>query len=205
MYIFSVIAIALFSDIKLQGSLNKHANFQNIPRAFLTVYRLATYDGWNDIMHDSMREETQYFYCVPSPTYDDVNLNNGDAIGCGYPLAFIYFIFSIIIVPFTFLNIFIAIVIASVMEIATLSESVLSDERLNGFLKAWVQYDPKGTGYVEYDRVWHLLYDIPEPLGAQEKEMNNKFYSAITLWMLQLKIYKHEKSMHHYVAFYDVL
>ena len=205
MYMFAIFGICLFSTIKLQSFLDNHANFQNIIKAFLTVYRLSTYDGWNDIMHDTMRVNTQYFYCVDYPTYNDVLANGGDAIGCGFAYASVYFILFILIIPFMFLNIFVAIVVASVMEIAALSESVLSDQKLEEFLNGWTKYDPKGEGYIEYDRMWHLLYEIPEPLGAAENEMNNRFYSAITLWMLQLSIYRHKDRGWHYIAFYDVL
>ena len=205
MYIFATIGVCIFSSIKLQSNLNEQANFQNLLTAFITIFRFSTYDGWNDLMHDAMRVQSTHYYCIYNPTYQDVLANNGNAIGCGSPYASIYFVLFILIIPFMFLNIFVAIVVASVIEIAQLSESVLSDERLNILLKVWAKYDPNGTGYLEYDKVWNILYDIPEPLGASSKDMSNRYYCAITLWMLQLSLYRKEDNGYHYVAFYDVV
>ncbi len=53
--------------------------------------------------------------------------------------------------------------------------------------------------------MWHVLAEVGEPLGASEKEMNSRYYSAMTLWMLQLRIYWSEKTQEHLLAFYDVL
>eukprot|EP00826_Nyctotherus_ovalis_P051097 TRINITY_DN636_c0_g1_i1.p1 TRINITY_DN636_c0_g1~~TRINITY_DN636_c0_g1_i1.p1 ORF type:complete len:441 (-),score=131.58 TRINITY_DN636_c0_g1_i1:149-1471(-) len=205
MYIFAVVGNCFFSDIKLQEYLNAHANFQNIITAFLTLFRISTYDGWNDIMHDAMRERSPSFYCIPNPSYDDIAANGGEAIGCGNRYYAIYFVLSIIIIPYTFLNIFVAIVVGSVIEIAQLSSSVLSDEHLNMFLAVWKRYDPKAEGFVEYSHVWNILYELPEPLGAVSIQMNDRYYSAMTQWMLQLRIYRSKNNGLHYVTFYDVL
>ena len=128
MYIFALFGVSLFSGIKLQTFLNDHAHFQELATAFLTIFRFSTYDGWNDIMHDVLRGRTQYFDCVSYPNYNDVFTEGGDAAGCGVPYGFVYFLLFIIIVPFMFLYIFIAIGIDNVMEIDNLSKSVLSDE-----------------------------------------------------------------------------
>jgi len=204
-YIFSVVGISLFSGVKLQSNLNVYAHFQDIITAFITVYRIATYDGWVDIMHDAMRMRNSYFDCVYDPTFADTMAHGGQAIGCGMLYAPIYFVIFILVVPFLFLNVFISIMVSSVTEITSLDESVLSDQRLIEFLDAWKKHDPKASGYVKYEKIWDLLYDIPMPLGANEKEMNNKYYCAVILWMLQLKLYSHKSNYHHYVAFYDVL
>jgi len=205
MYIFSVVGISLFSGVKLQNNINVYAHFQDIITSFITVYRIATYDGWVDIMHDAMRMETSYWSCTYYPTHADVVANGGIANGCGLEYAPAYFILFIIIVPFIVLNIFISIMVSSVTEITSLDESVLSDERLEGFLNAWKKHDPQATGYVHYSKIWNLLYEVPMPLGADEKEMDNKYYCAVILWMLQLKLYRKAGTGLHYIAFYDVL
>jgi len=205
MYIFAVVGIFLFSGVKIQEELNPSCNFQDIFTAFTTIFRISTFDGWVSVMHDASRGISPNFYCVNNPQYADVRENGGDPIGCGLSYAPVYFVIFIIVIPFMFLNILIAIVVESVTEIKNLSESVLSDERLNGFLEVWGKYDPSGSGFVLYSHVWNLLYEIQEPLGASEKEMNSKFYCAVTLWMLQLKLYRYKDSGKHFVAFYDVL
>jgi len=205
MYIFAVMGIFLFSGVKIQENLGPSCHFQDILTAFTTIFRISTFDGWVDVMHDTSRGFAPNFYCINNPTYSDVVRNGGNPIGCGLPYAPVYFVIFILVIPFMFLNILIAIVVASVTEIKNLSESVLSDERLNVFLEVWGKYDPRGKGFILYSHIWDLLYEVPEPLGASEKEMNSKFYCAVTLWMLQLKIYRHEQTGKHFIAFYDVL
>ena len=76
---------------------------------------LTTYEGWNDMMRDTRRGKTKYFHCIEYPRYDDVLANGEKAIGCGVAYASVYFILFILVIPFMFLNIFVAIVVASVM------------------------------------------------------------------------------------------
>eukprot|EP01022_Parablepharisma_sp_SALTPOND_P017475 TRINITY_DN27_c0_g2_i1.p2 TRINITY_DN27_c0_g2~~TRINITY_DN27_c0_g2_i1.p2 ORF type:complete len:498 (-),score=73.78 TRINITY_DN27_c0_g2_i1:69-1562(-) len=205
MYLFAIIGVFLFAGIKRQTFIEGHANFDNFWTAFLLVFRMSTLDGWNDLMHDAMRQRAQYFHCIDYPTYDDISANGGDPIGCGVLYSPVYFILVVLILPFMFLNLFIAIVVATIMEITKLSESVLSDEKLGKFLDVWKKYDPDAIGFVEYSKMWNIIVDLGEPLGASEKDMYGRYYSAITLWMLQLKIYCYEKDNGHYLAFYDVL
>lgn len=58
---------------------------------------------------------------------------------------------------------------------------------------------------MEYTNVRELMREIGRPLGASEKDLNGRFYSAITLWMMELKIYRHTELGFHYVEFFDVL
>ncbi len=143
MYVLAVIGIFLFAGTKLQEALDVHANFQNLWTAFLTIFRVATFDGWNDVMHDAMRERTQYFHCVDYPSYSDTQANGGEAVGCGVQYAPIYFVLVILLLPFVFLNIFVAIAVENVIKLTKLSDSVLSDQRLNDFLTAWKKHDPE--------------------------------------------------------------
>ena len=204
-YLFAVIGVFLFAGIKLQKYLEEHANFQNIWTAFIQAFRMITLDGWIDVMHDMMRPNAQFFQCVDNPTYNDYVTNEHEPIGCGVIYSPIYCISLIVILPFIFVNLFIAIVAETVMEIHRLSHSVLNDERLNKFLQIWNKYDPGATGFIDYSIMWHILVELDEPLGASQIEMSGQYYSAITLWMMQLKVYYHNSTGNHCLEFYDVL
>jgi hypothetical protein len=58
---------------------------------------------------------------------------------------------------------------------------------------------------VEVTHLWQLISELGKPLGASVKKMSGRFYAAIMLWMMELKIYKHTELSRHYVEFYDVL
>ena len=57
LYIFSILGVFLFAEVKLQWYLDVHANFQSFGNAFLTLLRCATGEAWNSIMVDTMRQD----------------------------------------------------------------------------------------------------------------------------------------------------
>ena len=203
-YLFAIAGTILFADVKIQSYLSEHANFKNFWTAFITVYRMSTFDGWNDLMHDAMRLHSQYFECAMYPTYEEF-LKEGEPAGCGLWYAPIFFILLELIVAFVFLNLFIAIIVGSMGEITRLSESVLNDEKLEKFQNTWRKYDPEANGYIEYSRLRSFLSDLGKPLGASEAKMTSQYYSAITMWMMELGIYHYPIDNLNYIEFYDVL
>lgn len=141
-YIFAVVGVALFSEIKTQKNLDDHANFKNLLTGFLTVFRIASGDNWCVVMHDLMRTKAQYFDCIINPNYDDIEANGGVPNGCGQSYAAVYCILIVLVVNFVFLNLFVAIVVGSMLEINDLSESVLRDDLLDKYQRTWFKYDP---------------------------------------------------------------
>jgi hypothetical protein len=60
LFIFAVMGVQLFAPVTLFGqtALSEHANFQNFPNAFITLFRCTTGEAWNSIMHDLMHNPT---------------------------------------------------------------------------------------------------------------------------------------------------
>jgi len=50
MYIYPVIGINLFADIKQHAPMHSRLNFDGIFNAYITLFRVATGEGWNDLM-----------------------------------------------------------------------------------------------------------------------------------------------------------
>ena len=149
--LFAAIGVYLFAATKLQSNLEQHANFMTFWSAFLTVFRMSTLDGWNGVMHDTMRQRAQFFECVDDPTYADIMANHGEPNGCGVVYAATYFLLLELMVTFVFLNLFVAIVVSSTLDITKLSESVLSDESLEKFQTVWKRHDPEVLWIVQDD------------------------------------------------------
>ena len=55
LFIFSVLGVTLFAEIKLQENLDRNANFQEFSTAALTLLRAATGENWALIMNDAAR------------------------------------------------------------------------------------------------------------------------------------------------------
>lgn len=66
LFLFAVLGVFLFSEVNLQTHLNSHANFQHFGVALLTLFRITTGEGWQDIMYDSARQRDILFQCIES-------------------------------------------------------------------------------------------------------------------------------------------
>ena len=54
---FALLAMQLFGAVAHGHHINEHANFCTFPTAALTLFRCATGEDWNGIMHDAMVSE----------------------------------------------------------------------------------------------------------------------------------------------------
>lgn len=46
-YMFAIVGVEYFAEVKLNLPLSRLENFQTLPNAFLTLFTVATSDGWN--------------------------------------------------------------------------------------------------------------------------------------------------------------
>ena len=64
LYLYAVIGVYFFSDIKLQEGLSEHANFKTFGAAFLTLFMTLTGENWCFLMEDCARIRSESFVCV---------------------------------------------------------------------------------------------------------------------------------------------
>lgn len=146
-FIFSMFGVFLLCNTKFQINLTVHDNFINFWSSFPTMIRIASGENWNGIMHDLTRGYSQYFQCVANPTYYQYVANSYTPVGCGWDYTPIFFILFQLIFTFIFLNLFIVVVVGSMLEINAIAKTVLNDKNLKKFQKAWAQYDPDVNKY----------------------------------------------------------
>jgi hypothetical protein len=111
LYLYAVLGVFMFATVKLQGTLNEHANFQYFGIAFLTLFRISTGEAWNEIMSDTNRIKSVYFDCIDDPSYEDIQANGGEPNGCGVKFSSIFYISFLVVVTYIFLNLFIAVIL----------------------------------------------------------------------------------------------
>jgi hypothetical protein len=92
LFIFAILGVYLFATVQLQSTLTQDANFQNFGMAFLTLIRLQTGEGWNEVMKDTVRTRAVNFDCDENPTYKSIQANGGEPNGCGTPISYLYFV-----------------------------------------------------------------------------------------------------------------
>jgi hypothetical protein len=63
LFLYSVLGVFMFAEVKLQDSLNIHANFQSFGGALLTLFRMSTGESWHLLMFDCARSRSLIFEC----------------------------------------------------------------------------------------------------------------------------------------------
>lgn len=71
LYIYSVIGINLFANIKPNGPMHKFLNFTSFYKSFITLIRIATGENWNELMNSLSMSNSDVYTCIEDPTYDD--------------------------------------------------------------------------------------------------------------------------------------
>eukprot|EP00698_Gefionella_okellyi_P005118 TRINITY_DN1469_c0_g1_i1.p1 TRINITY_DN1469_c0_g1~~TRINITY_DN1469_c0_g1_i1.p1 ORF type:complete len:1749 (-),score=247.95 TRINITY_DN1469_c0_g1_i1:989-6235(-) len=148
-YIFAILAVQFFGSVKLQGDLNEMANFSTFPMALLTLFRISTMDGWNDVMNSC---RVDFPDCTPG-------------VDCGSPVAPLFFIIFLMMVGFILVNLFIAVIISSLENLRAVSRGITNDHAVNKFKFHWSHFDPDRTGYIRYEDFTALRRRLPAPLG----------------------------------------
>ena len=112
-YLFAIIGVYMFADIKLNPPLTDLNNFQSLPKAYLTLYMALARSKWNDIMEALSLEKSITNDCIDSPTYQDYVNNGHVTVGCGNRGAAVFFFTAYsIIVSIVFLSLFVAIILS---------------------------------------------------------------------------------------------
>ena len=121
--------------------------------------------------------------CKNSQSYTDYQ--NEGVLGCGWGVAYPYFISYILLVRLTILNLLLAVVIEGFSESKKESDAVINPEQLDQFLEKWAEYDPKGTGLVRPEEFLFIIHDLYPPVGLREEstlkytydlDCNNEFF-----------------------------
>jgi hypothetical protein len=132
-YIFTVIGITLFADVKWQEPLESRLNFTNPFNAFFTLIITATGESYNDIMFVLGEGNSEYSRCISEPTYADYK-QAGRPVGCGnYVLSYAFFGSYVVLVSFVFLNLFVAIILFGYVDTRDQENQKMNSDMLGIF------------------------------------------------------------------------
>lgn len=112
LYIYSIIGMQLFGDVRTSGVMNDMVNFKHFGNSFLTMFIVATGDNWNMIMNSFAHLKSPIYDCVEDFSYEAYVENDYTPNSCGSPrLAYTFFLSYMLMVNLVFLKLFIAIVL----------------------------------------------------------------------------------------------
>ena len=156
-----------------------------------TLFRIATTEQWYLIIADCSRSIQSNFICNSVSSYHDYTLYGQS--GCGTLWAYPFFISFYLIILLIF-NLLVGIIINISGAIKKHEESSVNIYQLDDIKRLWAEYDPQGTGYMDYKEFWMFSSKIAIILGVQIEELLDFDKKKKFLKMLSLKIYEDVKN-----------
>lgn len=164
--IYAILGVYMFADVKENGELNVHTNFQSVGQAFVTLITVSTGENWPKLMIALSRTKDLDYDCIENPTYDDYVRNGYQPIGCGdYLLARIYFDSFQILVPMVFMKLFIAIMLQTFKKTQERDNKFMNSQLSEHFRNVWSLFDPDATSYIKKTMYPKFLVELGDPLG----------------------------------------
>ena len=108
--------------------------------------------------------------CNSNQSFDDISRDG--VKGCGTYWSYPYFISFILLVPLMIINLFMAIVIEGYFISENEHESIINQKHIEELLLKWSEYDPNGTGFINYENMAFLLHDLYPPIGLKDRNLN---------------------------------
>ncbi len=144
----------LFSSIQLTPGV--YTDFSNFPNALFTLIQCATGQNWSFYMFEYAISKKN---CNSNQSFEDISLYG--VKGCGTYWSYPYFI-----------NLFMAIVIEGYLISENEHESIINQKHIEELLLKWSEYDPNGTGFINYENMAFLLHDLYPPIGLKDRNLN---------------------------------
>ena len=179
-FIFAVLGMNLFGKVRVTGNfLNRYANFETFGFSMLTLFRMATGEAWNGIMHDCMITKDCVYYQDPA-TGDVTYYNQEDSFWqdldedtytnqcTPHPVgAIIFFCFFCILCAFVMLNLVIAVILDNFQNNSKTSELGVSKEDMMHFTDVWMRLDPRATYYIPAEKLPRVIGAMDHPVGTR--------------------------------------
>jgi len=147
--------------------INRNANFRTLPNSLLLLFRCATGESFNGVMHDAMDYHwgSNRLHCCPTcgPVVNDETSSSCGPHG-GFWSILIMQLFTFIM-GFIILNgLFIGVIVDNFTNIGSENKDI-TVEAIEEFREVWLKFDPKGSFIVRSHSLLIILQKLPPPLG----------------------------------------
>ncbi|XP_041126480.1 sodium channel protein 60E-like [Polyodon spathula] len=141
MFIYSILGMTLFQDLPRSGSINEIVNFETFANSMLLLFRLTTAAGWNDVLQQIMKSDTQpAFVCIL------------------YMSSYILVTFIVIV------NMYVAVILENFTEVQEQELEGVTDDHIDMFYEEWSKYDPSATEFISLEQLPDFLDSLKSPL-----------------------------------------
>lgn len=165
-YIYSVLGMFLFAQIRPNYPMNNNLNFQSIGNSMLTMIRAFTGENWQEVMHAVSRGRHPFYQCVEEHSYQDFLDNGKVPNGCGNrPIAICFFTTFVMLVSLVFINLFVAIILEGFDETIVENKQVFNLQSHEKIRNAWSPYDPFASGFIRIKDFPRFMFRLGPPVG----------------------------------------
>lgn len=203
-FIFLKLGIQTFAYLKPQKYANSEdINFSNILYSMFTLFRIATNEEWYFIVADCSRSLQSNFVCNDVNNYQDYQKFGQTNCGTLWAYPFFFSFYLLILLVF---NLLVGVMIKVSGTIRKYEESSVNVYQLNDIINLWAEFDPMGSGYLNYKDFWLFSSRIAIILGVQIKDLLDFEFRKHFLKTLKLKIYEDVKNNNLFcVNFHEVI
>jgi len=189
-FIFAIMGMNLFGLIKEQDFITRHANFANFPNALMLLFRMATGESWNGLMHNCMihtgcvliqneafktangiTDEVFYIDFAELQDAPYKSLGKDDYENQCTPhasAAIIYFIVFVILCAFVMLNLVIAVILDNFQNSNQSEEVPVSRDDMVRFCEVWAKHaDQFSCYYMPASKLQNIVGELDPPLGIR--------------------------------------
>jgi len=167
----------LYAHVKHGAEINDHANFSRFWTSMYLLFRMATGESYNGLMHDAMVTGDDCTKSYVHTCSDNTSFEQPSTCGSewGAPLYFLsFFILSSLLM----LNLLVAIILDNFGDTQTFENCAVQHEDLMKFAQHWSEFDPKATGFIEGSHLQKLIRGLPQPLGVLDIDVDEQVHAA---------------------------
>lgn len=166
LYIYSILGMFLFAEVKKSYPLDENINFDNIGFALMTMTRASTGENWHEVMHAMSRPKHALYNCIPNASYKDYVKNGKEPISCGLGYtSIIFFVTFIVMVSMVFINLFVAIILEGFQDTNDKDKKLFNLETTEYFREIWSRFDPNATCFIRSKDLPKFLLALGPPIG----------------------------------------
>ena len=152
LYIFAILGMNLFGTVVRHGPcLNEYRNFETAPVAMMTLFGVATGDGFACVAHACMVEENTYRPAICT-----------DGTDCGNSaVAVAFFVAFSLIIMFSTIEMTVNIVMSKFDDLTQLAGLPITNDDCSNFVTCWQRFDNEATGLMP-------VKELPELFALME-------------------------------------
>ena len=165
LFIYTVLGVQLFYNVRFNDFVNEDANFTRFGVAMITLFRCATGESWNGIMHDlQVRPHGKDWLSELTGSAPKPTLCADDGSDCGSFGAVPFFFSFTVLSFFLLLNAVIAVLLEHFSE--NPDDNPIHPQRFTDFAEEWSKLDPHANHRISATQLPVLLRRAPPPLGV---------------------------------------